>query len=152
MKLTTAFCASLLGAALLSGGSATALDRCSAERVAAGFCAPVHLVDSERRAYQRGYRDALDGRSANRMPRPPDVALDGKEGFSVGDGHMMRQRRDSDRRYRYDGDRRYDSDRRYRYNDRRYFDRDDYDRRYRGRSDTGEVIDFATDILQGLSN
>jgi len=148
MKILTAVCASLMGAAIFAGGPASASERCPADAAAAGLCAPLHLVGDDfsrsellrRRAYERGYRDALNRRGALRsreVAPPPAIALDGKEGYSQS-YQVHRQYLDRS------GD--------FRRSDRRYDDGDDYyDRRGR-RSDREEVIDFATEVLRGLSN
>jgi hypothetical protein len=149
MKIITAVCASLMGAAMLAGGPALADQRCPADSAAAGLCAPLHLVGDDfsrsellrMRAYERGYRDALNRRGRHEEAPPPAIALDGKEGYSQS-AQVHRQYLDRSGNFRR-GDRRYD---------RRYDDRDDYyDRRGR-RSEREEVIDFATDVLRGLSN
>jgi len=185
MKTVTAFCATLMAAALFSGGSALADDRCAPADAAAGLCAPLHFVDGtysrtellRRRAYERGYRDALN--RGREVAPPPSVALDGKEGYSqsysVHRQYLDRDdedgRRASRRDYdRDDYDRGYDrrwEDRGYERRARRDDDRGDYDRRYdrrwedRGyerrarrdsRRDRDEVVNFADQLLRGLSN
>ena len=147
MRKTGAVCATLVGALLLTGGSAFAYDPCPPGRAAAGLCAPLHFVDDDdwrrevlqRRSYQRGYQDGVRGYDrGDTVPPPPPVALDSKEGYSQGYRvHRRYVERDQDApRYR-------DRDEYFgRYNERDYYDR----RRYR-RSDTGDVFDS---ILRGL--
>ena len=147
MKTLTAICATLLGATLVAGGPASADAGCAPRDAAAGLCAPLHLADGNfsrselqrMRAYQRGYEDALNRRGAvtrNGAAPPPAIALDGKEGYSQS---YEVHRRYLDRNGNYDP--RYDRG-----------DRDDYyDRRLR-RNDREEAIDFATQLLRGLSN
>ena len=140
MKSISTVCAGLVGAVLLVGGPAAADDRCPPGQAAAGLCAPLHFVDSRsrtellrREAYERGYRDALN-RGREEAP-PPDIALDGKEGYSQSYGvHRRYIDRDDD----YD---------RRRYRDR-YNDRDDYHERRLRRNDAGEAVDIAREILR----
>ena len=149
MKTVTAICATLMGAMLLAGGPASADDRFSRSEL-------------ERiRAYEEGYQDALRRRGSLRRQEvapPPSIALDGKEGYSQS-YQVHRQYLDRDRDYdRRDYDRRGYDRRRYDRDDdwgytRRHYDRDDYYERRLRRSDSDQVIDFATDILRGaLSN
>jgi hypothetical protein len=131
---------------LLAGGPVLADQRCPSAKAASGLCAPVHFVDgrssreerARNRAYERGYRDALNRR--HEVAPPPAIALDGKEGYSQGAG-VHRQYLDRGR-YRDDDRRRY----------RRHYDRDDYYERRLRRSDRNEAADFATQLLRGLAN
>ena len=165
MKITSTICATLLGAAVFTGGAALADERCRPADVAAGLCAPLHLIDDDdysrsdfrRDAYRQGYIDGLHGYDPDDfVPRPPDVALDNKEGYSLG----YKERRRYVERDRYNRHYR-DRDDHDRY-ERRYRDRADYDEwrlrrdghdRRSSRDDRDEAIDFATDILRrALSN
>jgi hypothetical protein len=146
MKTIVTACGTLLGAVLLAGGPAAADDRCG-PRQAAGICAPLHFIDDDfsrsellrQRAYERGYRDGRRG--YKEVAPPPDIALDGKAGYSQS---YSVHRQYLDRH----GNRRDDSD-------RGNYGRDEYDEYYERRlrrNDAGEVIDFATEVLRGLSN
>lgn len=141
MRFLTALCATAIGTAVgtvLLAGAAGADVRCVPGHAAAGYCAPLHLVDDDddirRRAYERGYNDGLRRYGRHRgdeVPMPPDVALDSKEGYSQGpEFHRQYHDRDNDGDY-----------------ERR--DDDDYYDRRRGNN----AIDFATEILRrSLSN
>ncbi len=161
MKITSAFCAALLGASILAGGSATADQRCPPAQAAAGACAPVHRVGDHRsrggeyrqRGYNDGYRNAR-GRNGDRniynsgrskVPPPSDMAMDNKEGYAHSYGYERFPTR-SNRRYD-PNDGRYD--RNERRHDRRDYNR--YDQRNRT-SNNGDVVDFANDILRGLTD
>ena len=141
MKSITALCAGLVAAAAAAGGPAAADDRCPPAGAAAGLCAPLHFVDDDstqdllrRRAYELGYRDALS--RGKQVAPPPDIALDGKEGYSQSyEVHRQYLDRNGNR---YEGD--------------RYYDREDYYKRRLRRDDAGEVVDFATQILRGIAN
>jgi hypothetical protein len=183
MRTTGLVCATILGTLLVGGGAALAEDRCPPGAIAAGLCAPLHLVDDDWRrqvlgAYERGYQE---GRQAERFtPPPPDVALDGKEGYHQSYRVERRYRKDDDYTRRYlDRD---DFQRRDRDDYRRRMDRDDYrrrvdrdeywrraDRDYRRREgrrdydgyyersfrrdDAGAAVNMATEILRrALSN
>jgi hypothetical protein len=134
MKLASALCAAVIGTAFFSGGAAVADVRCLPGQ-ATGYCAPLHFVDDDddirRRAYKRGYNDGLRRYGYGRgdaVPMPPDVALDGKEGYSQGaEFHRQYQDRDNDGEYERRG----------------YYDDDLYDRRR-----SNDAIDFATEILR----
>jgi hypothetical protein len=159
MKATITVCATLVGAVLFTGGAALADHRCGPGELAAGVCAPVQFVggggwSAMEGAYRRGYEDGRRGYDPNELvPRPPDAALDGKEGYSLG---YKQQRRYVDRdgyaRRYLDRDYRRRADRDYRRRaDRDYYD-EYYDRRFR-QNDAGEAVNMATQILRrALSN
>ncbi len=138
MKTLALAFATMMGAALVTGGSAAAEDRYCAPN-AAGVCAPIHFVDDDLSRSELLRRRAYGGRYYPESAPPPAIALDGKAGYSQS----------------YDVHRRYLDRHGNPYEDGYERPRDEvdeyYERRQR-RNDAGEVIDFATDVLRGLAD
>ena len=97
MRAASVLLTTLLGAALLAGCASPVGYGCSPERAAAGLCGSAHHVDDDDwlhgRADGRGHREKPDGdRADRRLPRPPALALDNREGNSTGDAYRYRSR------------------------------------------------------------